>query len=190
MPSSSASPYTLAYPVRIYPALLCCLLAVAASCPAGAQGRPPVPVPPASQGDAAAPHVSPTPAPHPAAPGHTRPRAPEPTAGHTLRLAPQGRWWDDRIYSRNLAIDSRQQRRMDQVFGSNRDQLLKLYTDLKREESQLDKLGKSASEPDLDRQIEKVAQARSELQKADTHMVLEIRRQLTPEQLSKMYAVK
>ena len=43
---------------------------------------------------------------------------------------------------------------------------------------------------DLDRQIDKVAQARTELQKADTHMLLEIRKQLTPEQLSKLDAAQ
>ena len=174
-----------------YAVLLFCLLAAPAFHPASAQGRTPTPPLPAPS-DSAAPRAvpTPTPAPHTPAPKHTRPRAPEPTAGRTLRLAPQGRWWDDQTYSRTLAIDARQQRRLDQVFGANRDQLLRLYTDLKREESQLDKLGKTSSETEIDRQIEKVAQARGELQKADTHMVLEIRKQLTPEQLSKLDAVQ
>ena len=79
---------------------------------------------------------------------------------------------------------------MDQVFGANRDQLLKLYNNLKHEEDTLDKLGKNAGESDLDRQIDKVAQARTELQKADTHMLLEMRKQLTPEQLAKLDAAQ
>ena len=169
--------------------LLLCLLCCAIAAAAGAQGRTPAPAPPVVPDSSAAPRAIPAPAPRTPTANHIRPRAPEPTAGRTLRLAPQGRWWDDGMYSRNLAIDARQQRRMDQVFGSNRDQLLKLYNNLKHEESTLEGMGKNANESELDRQIDKVAQARTELQKADTHLLIEIRKQLTPEQLAKLDAV-
>ena len=187
MPMQTPEPHVLK---RLSALLFTAVLALSPL--ARAQARPPAPPAPAL--DPAPPRVAParpsreanTPSERAAA------RARNPVAGsaRTLRLAPAGRWWDDASYTRNLAINPTQQRRMDQVFGTNREQLLKLYTNLKHEEGQLDKLGKGASETQLDQQIDKVAQARTELEKADTHLLLEIRKQLTPEQLSKLDAIQ
>ena len=179
---------------RFLAPLLCGAVLALSQLAAAAQARPPAS--PAAAADPSAPRVSPAPArPNREANAASeaaaaRARNPVGASGHTLRLAPVGRWWDDAAYTRTLAINSSQQRRMDQVFNGNREQLLKLYTNLKHEEEQLSKLGKDANEAQLDQQIDKVAQARTELQKADTHLLLEIRKQLTPEQLSKLDAIQ
>ena len=163
------------------------------SAAAAAQVRP-VPAPSIPASDAPAPRVAPA----PARPGRierpeaarSRPRSPEVTAGRNLHTGPTGRWWDDGRYARTLAINPSQQRRMDQVFSANRDQLLKLYSNLKHQEAELDKLGKAASEAALDQQIDRVSQARTDLEKADTHLLLEIRKQLTPDQVNKLDATQ
>ncbi len=171
------------------------LLALSVCAASGAQVRPPATPLPAGTSDPAVPRVAPAPARPsreanaPSEAAGARTRSPIATSGRTLRLAPTGRWWDNESYTRTLAINASQQRRMDTVFGANRDQLTRLYNNLKEQEARLDKLGKTASEPELDQQIDKISQARTELQKADTHLLLEIRKQLTPEQLSKLDAI-
>ena len=187
-------------PAFVRSSLTLFLLALTTACvfsaAAAAQVRPTPPLPsPAS--DAPSPRVAPE-AGRPARGDHgERPEAekrhlhsPELTAGRNLHTGPSGRWWDDASYSRSLAISSSQQRRMDQVFSANRDQLLKLYTNLKHQEVELDKLGKAASETALDQQIDRVSQARTDLEKADTHLLLEIRKQLTPDQVNKLDAAQ
>ena len=104
-------------------------------------------------------------------------------------LGPAGRWWDTSSYTRSLHIDTTQQKRMDDVFAANRSQLLNLYTSLKHEQTQLEKVSKTANEAAVDQQIDRVSRARTNLEKATTHTLLEIRKQLTPEQLSQLDAL-
>ena len=87
-----------------------------------------------------------------------------------------------------MGLTGTQQKRMDQVFEQNRDGLFKLLGTLKHEEAQLTKVSKNAgaSEAEVDAQIDRVAQARTELQKANTHLQLELRRQLTADQVSRI----
>ena len=169
-------------PVHSSPALL--LLTFAAACvfsaAAAAQVRP-APLPPVAPADTPAPRVAPAPA-RPTRGERTEaarnhPHTPEVTAGRNLHLGPTGRWWDDGNYTRTLAISTSQQ-------------LLKLYTNLKHQQSELDKLGKTADETALDQQIDRVSQARTDLEKADTHLLLEIRKQLTPDQVGKLDAAQ
>ena len=176
-------------------ALTLFLLALTTACvfsAAAAAQVHPTALPPITPADPPAPRVAPAPA-RPARgpePERTRPHGPDSTAGRNLHRGPVGRWWDDGNYTHSLAISSSQQRRMDQVFSANRDQLLKLYTNLKHQEAELDKLGKTTNESALDQQIDRVSQARTDLQKADTHLLLEIRKQLTPDQVNKLDAAQ
>lgn len=110
------------------------------------------------------------------------------TSSSGMQLGPPGRWWDDKQYAKTLGIDSNQQHRMDQVFNVNRDALFAKYNELKHEEAELTRLTQAASpdEKQVDAQIEKIAQARAELAKANAHMVLALRKELTPEQATKL----
>ena len=108
--------------------------------------------------------------------------------GGGLQLAPAGRWWDDSEFARSLGIDTKQQHRMDEVFSSNREMLLKLYKNLQHEEKEL---GKSIRSKELDedqifQHIDRVTQARGELEKANAHMLLQIRKEMSPEQTAKL----
>ena len=110
------------------------------------------------------------------------------TRASGMRLAPPGRWWDDSSIAKDLRLDSKQQHRMDDVFGANRDSLLKLYKSLQQEESTLAKTirAKDLDEGQIFQQIDRVTEARAELEKAEVHMSLQIRKELTPEQTSKL----
>ncbi|RXH55906.1 hypothetical protein GRAN_2763 [Granulicella sibirica] len=101
-----------------------------------------------------------------------------------LQLGPPGRWWDDPQFAHSLGIDSNQQHRMDDVFGANKGTLVKLYKNLQHEESKLEKStrGKNLDENEIFQQIDRVTQARGELEKANAHMLLQIRKEMTPQQ--------
>ena len=44
-----------------------------------------------------------------------------------LQLGPPGRWWDDKAFATSVGLNSDQQHRMDDVFGANKGNLVKLY---------------------------------------------------------------
>ena len=173
------------------------LLAIAISAYASAQARQPVPPGGANGGGGVVAPAGPVAPKVPLesttvrARNGSAPRNPSVNLqGRTLRLAPVGRWWDDARYTNSLGIGVQQQKRMDVVFGSNRDQLQKLYDNLRHEEGQLAKVTKAAaSEADLDAQIDRVSAARTELQKANTHMLLQMRKELSADQVAKLDAV-
>ena len=112
----------------------------------------------------------------------------ESTMGGGLQLGPPGRWWDDSGFARSLNIDSRQQHRMDDVFSANRGTLLKLYKNLHEEEKQLAKTirSKDLDENAIFAQIDRVTEARGELEKANAHYLLQLRKEMTPEQTAKL----
>ncbi len=79
---------------------------------------------------------------------------------------------------------------MDDIFQQSRLRLIDLNAAVQKEEAILEPLV-SADQPDEARivaQIDKVAQARAELEKANARMLLGIRRVLTPEQWEKLKA--
>jgi len=121
--------------------------------------------------------------------GPGRPPSPfstDPQGG--LQLGPPGRWWNNRDLARTVGLDSKQLHRMDDIFGANRDALLKCFKNLQHEESQLEKLtrSKELDENQIFQQIDRVTQARGEAEKAYAHMQLQIRKELTPEQASRL----
>ena len=117
---------------------------------------------------------------------HSMPVTTESQSG--LRLGLPGRWWDNKEIVRTIGLDPGQQRRMDAIFGANRDNLLTLYKNLQHEESQLTKLSRSREldENQIFQQIDRVTQARGDAEKAYAHYLLQIRKEMTPQQVSKM----
>lgn len=99
-----------------------------------------------------------------------------------------GRWWDNKGVAKSLGLNGDQQKRMDQVFSQNRDTLQQRYDAFVKQQSKLDALKRtnSASENDLFTEIQRTAQARAELEQAYTHMQLQIRGELTPDQINKL----
>ena len=105
-----------------------------------------------------------------------------------LQLGPPGLWWHDHGFAKNLKLRPDQQTRMDQIFQQNRGALLNRFQSVMQAQAQLDTLAKSAS-PDegaLFAQIDRVAQARAELEKANTHYLLQLRKEMDADQLQRL----
>ena len=101
-----------------------------------------------------------------------------------LQGGPKGRWWKSPQMSERLGLTADQQKKMDDIFQQNRIKLIDLNAGLEKEEAILEPL-MSAEQPDDAKtmaQIERVAQARAELEKVNGKMLWSIRRVLTPEQ--------
>jgi Spy/CpxP family protein refolding chaperone len=89
-----------------------------------------------------------------------------------------------------LGLTPDQQKKMDDVFQQNRVKLIDLTASLEKEEVTLEPLV-AADQPDADKiraQINRVADARSELEKANSNLLLGIRLLLTPEQWRTLHA--
>ena len=89
-----------------------------------------------------------------------------------------------------LGLTPEQQKKMDEVFQQSRVKLIDLTASLDKEEAALEPLV-STEQPDADKiriQINRVADARSELEKANANMLLGLRLLLTPNQWKSLQA--
>ncbi len=125
----------------------------------------------------------------PGAPGRRGPGGPGGPGGG-LHVGPPGRWWDDPDFVKRLGLSSDQQKKMDEIFNTNRLKLIDQFATLQKEEAIMEPLVASdpPDEARLLAQIDRVAQARAELEKANARMLLGIRRELTHEQWVKLEA--
>lgn len=107
-------------------------------------------------------------------------------------LGPSGTWWRDSKYVSVLSLTADQQKRMDDVFQQSRIRLIDLKATLDKEEANLEPMLKAdrLDEVMAAAQIDKVANARAELEKANAKMLLGIRQVLTPEQWMKLNSSK
>lgn len=106
------------------------------------------------------------------------------------RSLPGGKWWNNPEMAQNLNLNSDQQKKMDDIFQQNRLRLIDLNATLQKEEVTMEPM-MQADTPDENKvlaQIDKVAQARAELEKANARFLLSIRRVLTQDQWKKLQA--
>ena len=107
-----------------------------------------------------------------------------PPMERAFRMGPPGRWWDRPEVAQKLNLTADQQKKMDEIFQQSRLKLIDQHAAVEKEEAILEPL-LSTDQPDEGRilsQIDKVAQSRAELEKANARMLLGLRRVLTPEQ--------
>jgi len=107
-------------------------------------------------------------------------------------LAPSGTWWREPKHILALSLTADQQKRMDDVFQQNRIRLIDIKASLDKEEAILEPMLKAdrLDEAIVTAQIDKVANARAELEKANARMLLGIRQVLTPDQWTKLNSSK
>jgi len=101
-----------------------------------------------------------------------------------------GRWWNDARTVDKYKLSDSQRKSMDDIYQQHRLTLVDLHATLEKAELAMEPMMK-ADQPDESKilaQIDEVAQARAELEKANARMLLEIRRQLTPEQWKQISA--
>jgi Spy/CpxP family protein refolding chaperone len=107
-----------------------------------------------------------------------------------LHPGPGGRWWGNPELAQKLGITADQRKKMDDILQQHRLTLVDLRATLEKRELTLEPLV-SADQPDESKilaEIDQVAQARAELEKANARMLLDVRRVLTLEQWQKLKA--
>src|SRR5437868_374482 len=108
--------------------------------------------------------------------------------GPGMHMGMHGRWWKNADLVQQVGISDAQIQQMEKIFQDNRMKLIDLHASLEKQEAVLEPLT-DADNPDeaqVTAQIDKVAAARGELEKAHAHMMFDIRRVLTPEQWKKL----
>ena len=105
-----------------------------------------------------------------------------------LQLGPPGRWWDDKHFAKTLHLRPEQQKRMDGLFEENRASLVGRYETLQQEEATMETLshGQTLDENTLFAQIDRVAHARADLEKANTHLMLQVRKEMDADQIARL----
>jgi len=110
-------------------------------------------------------------------------------ATDALQTGLQGTWWRDASWIKALELTPDQQKKMDDAFLQNRIRLIDLTAALEKEEVILEPLIENINAGDEAKilaQIDKVADARAGLEKANARMLLAIRETLTQEQWNKL----
>jgi periplasmic protein CpxP/Spy len=113
-----------------------------------------------------------------------------PPMERAIHAGPQGRWWTDPALVQKLGLNPDQQKRIDALFQQSRLKLIDLSAALQKEEAIMEPL-LEADRPDEGQvlaQIDRVAQARAELEKANARMLLGFRGVLTQDQWKKLQA--
>jgi periplasmic protein CpxP/Spy len=96
----------------------------------------------------------------------------------------EGRWWNNPRIVEQLKLTDDQRKAFDQILLQHREILIDLRANLEKAELALEPLigNDQPNESAILAQIDKVAQARAELEKANARYLLALRSKLTPEQ--------
>ena len=95
-----------------------------------------------------------------------------------------GRWWNNPKIVEKLKLTDEQRKAMDEIFLQHREKLVDLRGNVEKAEIAMEPLVKAdqPNEQAVLAQIDKVAQARAELEKANARFLFELRAKLTPDQ--------
>lgn len=95
-----------------------------------------------------------------------------------------GRWWNNPRVAARLKLTDEQRKDFDAILLAHREKLIDLRASLEKAELELEPMvgEDQPNETQILAQIDKVAQARAELEKANARFLLAIRAKLTPEQ--------
>ena len=99
-----------------------------------------------------------------------------------------GKWWKDSGLMKRIGVSDDQVGKIEKIFQDHRLQLIDLHADLEKQEAILEPLVEADQpvESLVVAQVDKVAQARANLEKSDALMLLSIRRVLTVDQWKKL----
>jgi Spy/CpxP family protein refolding chaperone len=109
----------------------------------------------------------------------------------SLQASVSGTFWRNPKWVKMLQLSTDQQTKMDEIFQQHRLKLIDLTASLQKEELILEPLmGMTPPAPEAQSkiltQIDRIADARAELEKANSRMLVSILQLLTPEQWSKL----
>ena len=109
-----------------------------------------------------------------------------------LQLGPPERWWDNKKVAKNLGLRTEQKKKMDDIFNANKAIVLLRYQSFVQEQSRMNQLSKQAvlDEASLFSEIDRVSQARAELEKANAHLLLLLRQEMDGTQIERLRAYR
>jgi Spy/CpxP family protein refolding chaperone len=104
----------------------------------------------------------------------------------------QGRFWNNPRLVERLKLTDVQRKEFDDIYLQHREKLIDLRANLQKAELALEPLVRDSqpNETKILAQIDKVAQARAELEKANAAFLLAIRGKLTAEQWTELQALR
>lgn len=96
----------------------------------------------------------------------------------------RGQWWNNPKVVEKLKLTDDQRKAMDVIFQQHREKLVDLRGNVEKAEIEMEPLVRAdqPNESAVLAQIDKVAQARAELEKANARFLFELRAKLTPDQ--------
>jgi Spy/CpxP family protein refolding chaperone len=105
---------------------------------------------------------------------------------------PQGRWWNDPDMIQKLQLTDDQRKAMDEILLNHREKLIDMRAAVEKAELAMEPLMSEdqPNEAQILAQIDKVAQARAELEKANARFLLAIRSKLSPDQWKQLQAAR
>jgi Spy/CpxP family protein refolding chaperone len=109
-----------------------------------------------------------------------------------LGSGPSGRWWNDPSMVEKLSLTDDQRKSMDAMLLEHRGSLVDMHASVEKAEIAMEPL-MSADQPSeqlILAQIDKIAQARADLEKANARFLLAIRAKLTPDQWKQLQAAR
>jgi periplasmic protein CpxP/Spy len=99
-----------------------------------------------------------------------------------------GRWWDNPKVIERLKLTDDQRKQMDQILLEHREKLIDMRANVEKAELAMEPLvnDDQPNEQAILTQIDRIAQARAELEKANARFLLAIRAKLTPDQFKEL----
>jgi periplasmic protein CpxP/Spy len=115
-----------------------------------------------------------------------------PPLERSLGPGPAGRWWNDPTMVQKLGLSDDQRKNMDDILLQHRSQLIDMRATVEKAELGMEPLmnADSPNEQQILSQIDRIAQARAELEKANARFLLAIRSKLTPDQYRQLQTAR
>ena len=103
-----------------------------------------------------------------------------------------GRWWNNPTVIERLKLTDDQRKEMDQILLAHREKLIDMRAAVEKAELEMEPLvgADQPNEQGILAQIDKIAQARAELEKANARFLLAIRAKLTPDQFKELKTLR
>ena len=104
-------------------------------------------------------------------------------------LAQRGKWWQDERFRDELSLTTEQSTRLEEIFQKTQPTLRQRMRALDQAEDEFDQLVESGDDASVLEHVEIVEEARAELNKTRTVMLVRMRGSLTADQWAKFRAL-